>query len=376
MHLPSGGSPATEYLEVRLHIPYTGTQQSFRYRPSTMPGQPPEAAVADGAVMFAIPAGNMDVPVIEQRLLEQERNLVAWVGAVNADLQALERQVRSLVTSGLQQRRALLTRRDQLAAAMTIPAVQPPATGRPLVHLAGYAAPTLLTYAGSPVPFVTLITEWFALCERLPTAVALLCGPYYAPFIYSQHSYASTFQSAEAIATYLLAGREKLPSEHGARVAAVKAVLQVADLDADTVGWAMRILQGRNDKPLRQLLEELIAATGDMGSQLLAALSDLPQRAADVRVGVSHPRDGRPATLERYWIGEALIWVVRVHLLAQLGVAMTDLSGRVTAKPMFERIVQELRSLVGEEAGAAEPATSQDGASPAEQGEVVTPPAG
>lgn len=245
-------------------------------------------------------------------------------------------------------------------------AVQPPATGR-LAHLAGYAASTLLTYAGSPVPFATLITEWFALCERLPPAVALLCGPYYAPFIYSQHSYASTFQSAEAIATSLLAGREKLPSEHRARVAAVKAVLQATDLDADTVGWAIRILQGRNDKPLRQLIEELIAATGDMGSQLLAALPDLPQRAADVRAGVSHPRDGRPATLERYWIGEALTWVVRVHLLAQLGVTMTDLSARVTAKPMFERIVQELRSLAGEEAGAAEPATCEDG-NPPEQG--------
>jgi hypothetical protein len=186
--------------------------------------------------------------------------------------------------------------------------VQRPVTGRSLVHLAGYGAPVLLTYARSPVPFATLMTEWFSLCERLPAAVALLCGPYYPPFIYSQHSYASTFQSAEAIAKYLLAGREKLPSEHGARVAAVTAVLDAADLDPDTAGWATRILQGRNDKPLRQLIEELIAATGDLGRQLLAALPDLPHRAADARAGVSHPRDRRPATLDRYWLGEALIW--------------------------------------------------------------------
>jgi hypothetical protein len=124
MYLDGGGPSATEYLEVRLHIPYTGTQQSFSYRPSTMPGQTPEAVVADGAVMFAIPAVGMETPVVEQRLLEQERNLVAWVALVNADLQAVERWVRSLVTSGLQQRRALLTRRDQLAAAMTIPVWQ------------------------------------------------------------------------------------------------------------------------------------------------------------------------------------------------------------------------------------------------------------
>ena len=76
---------------MRLHIPYTGTQQSFRFRPPTMPGQPPEAVVAHGAVMFAIPAADMDVPVVEQRLLEQERSLVAWVAAVNADLQCSPR---------------------------------------------------------------------------------------------------------------------------------------------------------------------------------------------------------------------------------------------------------------------------------------------
>jgi hypothetical protein len=43
---------------------------------------------------------------------------------------------------------------------------------------------------------------------------------------------------------------------------------------------------------------------------------------------------------------------------------------------MFERIVQELRSLVGEEAGAAKSATSEDGATRPEQGEVITPPVG
>jgi hypothetical protein len=124
MHLASGGLPSNEYLEVRLHVPYMGTQQSFRYRPLTVPGQPPEAALADGVVTLAIPAPEMDVPVVEQRLLKEERNLVAWVAAVNADLQAVERQVRSLVVSRLQQRQALLTRRGQLAAAMTIPVWQ------------------------------------------------------------------------------------------------------------------------------------------------------------------------------------------------------------------------------------------------------------
>jgi Protein of unknown function (DUF4011) len=36
--------------------------------------------------------------------------------------------------------------------------------------------------------------------DRLPDVVTLLCGPYYAPFIYGRHRYASTFQAAEALA--------------------------------------------------------------------------------------------------------------------------------------------------------------------------------
>lgn len=195
------------------------------------------------------------------------------------------------------------------------------------------------------MPFSTLMTEWFGLCERLPAAITMLCGPYYAPFIYSQHRYASIFQSAEAIAKADLDGREKEKSEHRLRVEAVAAVLQASNLDEETVGWATRVLQGANHKPLRQLIEELIAVSGEMGSQLLAAIPDLPQRAADARVGVSHPLGRRPSVLERHWIGEALVWVVRVHLLAQLGVGMAELSQSVTSKPVFEQIVAELRAL-------------------------------
>jgi hypothetical protein len=259
---------------------------------------------------------------------------------------------------------------------LSFEAVQPPATGHPLAAPDSYAAPTLLTFAGSTVPFAQLIAAWFSLCERVPAAITLLCGPYYAPFIYNQHHYASTFQSAEAIATADFAGREKHPSEHRQRVASVTEALQTAQLDQDTVDWATRIIQGRNDKPLRQLIEELISTTGDMGRQLLAAMPDLPQRAVGARVGVAHPLAARSGTLERYWIGEALVWVVRVHLLAQLGMAMNHLSGRVTEKAAFQEVVKELRGLAGEEIADPKPAPSTENLDASEQEEVVTPATG
>jgi hypothetical protein len=55
-------------------------------------------------VMLAIPAPTWDVPAVEQRLLKKEPNLMTWVAAVNADLRAMQRRVRSLVVSRSQQR--------------------------------------------------------------------------------------------------------------------------------------------------------------------------------------------------------------------------------------------------------------------------------
>ena len=129
--------------------------------------------------------------------------------------------------------------------------------------IGSYTAPTLLTYRDltardAPVSFAELIPAWFGLHERLSDVVTGLCGPYYAPFIYSGHRYASTFQSAEALAHGIFDSKEKTRPEHRARVDAVAAALEISGLDTENLCWARRVLLSRNDKPLRQLMEELI----------------------------------------------------------------------------------------------------------------------
>lgn len=203
----------------------------------------------------------------------------------------------------------------------------------------------LLSYATSPLPFDALIGGWFGLYDRFPDVMTLVSSPYYAPFIYSRHRYASTFQAAEALARAVPDTREKGRQEHRERVEAVVAVLKEAQLGEDVTGWAMRVLQSRNDKPLRQLMDELISSAGDMGGELLAAVPDLARLLADARTGVSHPGTEGPGALERYWLGEALIWVLRVRLLAELGVPVSQLSARVTAKSAFQDALSELARL-------------------------------
>lgn len=235
-------------------------------------------------------------------------------------------------------------RRDSLE--LSFRAVQPAAGAHPTAaQLVSYNSPSLLTYATLPLPFSRLIRAWFGLYGRLPDAVTLLCGPYYAPFIYGSHRYASTFQSAEALARTVLNAREKPPRQHRARMQMVTAALDRAHVDPNVVGWATRILQTRNDKPLRQLMEELVSSTGGMGQMLLTAVPDLGRRLAAARASVSHPGTEEPGTLARYWLGEALIWVLRVRLLAELGVPISGLSASVTQKPAFQDVLRELASL-------------------------------
>ena len=51
------------------------------------------------------------------------------------------------------------------------------------------------------------------------------------------------------------------------------------------------------------------------------------------------------ARCARYQLGEALLWVLRVRLLAELGVPVSELSAQVTQKPAFQDLLRELATL-------------------------------
>ena len=74
--------------------------------------------------------------------------------------------------------------------------------------LRSWGAPTMFLREDLPASFADLVAGWFAVRENLGEAIALLCSPFYAPFIHAEHRYAATFQSAESIARAKDAGAE------------------------------------------------------------------------------------------------------------------------------------------------------------------------
>jgi hypothetical protein len=64
---------------------------------------------------------------------------------------------------------------------------------------------------------------------------------------------------------------------------------------------------------------------------------------------VPHPGAKAPNAITRYWLGEALTWVLRVRLLAEMGVSLGDVSATAAQKPVFQEVLQELRDLCATE---------------------------
>lgn len=187
-----------------------------------------------------------------------------------------------------------------------------------------------------------VLMRWYAIHDDLREVVDLLTGPFHAPFTYVEHRYGALFQSAEAYAKRRYGGTEKTKKEHRDRVAAVTDALAAGDLPEDVVGWATRILQGRNDRSLPQMLDALAAACGQAGGDLLAAAPGFARQAAALRAGVAHGGSDRPDPLVAHWHGEALLWLMRIALLAEAGVPVERTSARATAVPSWKRAVDEI----------------------------------
>lgn len=220
-----------------------------------------------------------------------------------------------------------------------------PADDVSVAKIRNYDAPTLLLPDDPDVPFAELLPAWFSLLEDVPEVVTLLCAPYYASFIFSEHRYANAFQAAEALAQACFPGPEEAKAAHKKRVAAIVDAATAAGVQEEHVQWAKRVLTNANSKRLRQLVEELFLDAGKVGAVLLSAAEDVPRLFASARTGVSHGGATGQDALSRYWLGQALVWVLRMHLVREMGVQPARVEEQVLVKPSFKRCLESIRAL-------------------------------
>lgn len=232
-------------------------------------------------------------------------------------------------------------------------AIQPQAGAAPsAASILNYDAPTLMTRANCPVDICDALAGWFQARSRFGEVMTLACGPFYAPFIFSEHRYASTFQSAEALAKELFDSKDLSKPDHKARVEAVRGALTAAALEPATIEWVLRLVQGRNDKPLRTYMQELTESVDRLGEAILSRYGAFADRVSLARAGVSHGGVYKVGAIERYWLGDLLLWIVRVALLVECGVPVTELAERATRKPRISFALDQILTEVAKDAPA------------------------
>ena len=223
-------------------------------------------------------------------------------------------------------------------------AVQPSERRPPTIGAVdNWTAPTILTMRNCPMPLGELLERWFALWQQRTDVLTLLLSPLYAPFIYSEHGFASAFQCAEALHDLVLPTRDVTKAEHAARLASITQALESAHVAADTVAWATNVLRSRNDKPLSRKIDDLVRTTGAVGDAVLKADERFGATASAARAGVSH--GGSDKTLDstgRYWYGQALRWVTRASLLGELLDDASDAQRRVVEREAFLHTVAKI----------------------------------
>lgn len=233
--------------------------------------------------------------------------------------------------------------RDGVATAYFATVQRRPAGELTTASVENFNQPTVLSRNNSPVSVETLIERWFENWTAWREVLELIHSPLYAPFMFAEHGFSSTFQSAEALHDLVLPTRDLEPAEHRRRVDRVVDALSASGLPTQDIEWATRVLQSRNDKPLWRKIADLLDSSGRVGSAVLAADPSFARSAVAMRVGVSHGGAGSPAEpAYRFWSTQVLRWSVRARILMELLGDADAAQERVAGRHGFRAAVERL----------------------------------
>jgi hypothetical protein len=180
----------------------------------------------------------------------------------------------------------------------------------------GYTAPTIVTPKDFGLDAGELVRRWFGLRSRHARTVSLLLTPLYAPFMYTDQVFGLTYQAAESLRS-TLPGTDMSRQKHAARCKAIVDAA-VGSVDEDTLEWAERVLLSRNDKPMHEVITQVVKSAGSVGEKVLTAAPDFGRTVTRARAGVAHPKAGDLDSVGLYWHAQVLRWVVRTCLLMEL----------------------------------------------------------
>ncbi|MFC3744915.1 HEPN domain-containing protein [Paractinoplanes deccanensis] len=141
-------------------------------------------------------------------------------------------------------------------------------------------------------------------------------------------------------------------ADHRDRVRKIVEAAEMAGVAREHVLWAERVLMSKNDRPLRDQINDLVESTPEIGPKIVEVLPNIGAIAASARTGVAH--GGAATSLSptgMLWMLEVLRWVVRCRLLIELCVDPKEAGGRVAKRAGLSHDLEKLRKALTQPVG-------------------------
>jgi hypothetical protein len=201
-----------------------------------------------------------------------------------------------------------------------------------------------------PGGFEEGFATWLELWGRMRHVVGPLYARARAPFAYADDRFYTAVTALEAYHRLVRDSDRDLPRRaHHARVERLRYVLREHAPDLEE--WAVNATLPFNRIPLWRRIMELLAKSGEVGRSLVGQHGDrFAREVEELRHGQAHARPASVSLVSEpgglYVAASALVWLLRLSLLMELGFQNDEAIRRVTRHRWFQWNADELRSIL------------------------------
>ena len=204
----------------------------------------------------------------------------------------------------------------------------------------------LFTADEFPRGFCRGLDRWLEIWDDLRHVVGPLFARDRAPFVYANDRFYTAAAAVEGYHRYCSeSGADVATADHRARVARLDSILSA--WAPDLREWAVNAARPFNHVPLWRRFADVICSAGAVGESIVGVHGEtFARQVASARHGHAHALEGPRLGDESgslYFAARALVWLLRLTLMVDLGFDLDDAASRITKHDSFRWTAEEIR---------------------------------
>lgn len=191
------------------------------------------------------------------------------------------------------------------------------------------------------------VIRWLDHWKRIRHSIGPVIARYRLPSSYTNDRLATSVSALESYSTTKRNWAELSDAEMARRTSVIRDAL--TEVELALVQWAVDALEDASRETLRNGLKELISDSGDLEPALFGSKKNQRQfihEAVESRNRIAHllPSGGHDDGGSLYWAHRGFIWLLRYHLMFDLGFAPEETARRIIKNYQFRQEAKRLRS--------------------------------